>query len=133
MRLGKRSLGLSAASVLAFAFVVPAGAADMPVQGRRPADDTGVNVRDRGGKTVTPDDQSNREGDVELTRQVRQAIVKDDSLSTNAHNVKIISQNGVVTLRGPVASEDEKASVAAKAREVRGVKKVDNQLEVAKR
>jgi len=97
-----------------------------------PADDTGRNARDSDGKTLTSGDQSNSKNDVEITRQVRQAIVKDDSLSTSAHNVKIITNGGVVTLRGPVASADEKTMVAKKAENITGVSKVDNQLEVAK-
>ena len=96
-----------------------------------PADDTGRNARDSDGTTLTADEQSNTKGDVEITRQIRQAIVKDDSLSTSAHNVKIITNSGVVTLRGPVASAQEKTMVAKKAEKINGVDKVDNQLEVA--
>jgi hyperosmotically inducible protein len=96
-----------------------------------PADDTGRNTRDRDGTTLTADEQSNSKGDVEITRQIRQAIVKDDSLSTSAHNVKIITNGGVVTLRGPVVSTEEKTMVAKKAEKINGVDKVDNQLEVA--
>jgi hyperosmotically inducible periplasmic protein len=97
-----------------------------------PADDTGRNARDSDGKTLTSGDQSNSKNDVEITRQVRRAIVKDDSLSTSAHNVKIITNSGVVTLRGPVVSIEEKTMVAKKAEKINGVSKVDNQLEVAK-
>ena len=96
-----------------------------------PADDTGRNTRDRDGTTLTADEQSNSKNDVEITRQVRRAIVKDDSLSTSAHNVKIITNGGVVTLRGPVASAEEKTMVAKMAAKVNGVDKVDNQLEIA--
>jgi osmotically-inducible protein OsmY len=95
------------------------------------ADDTGRNVRDQSGKTATPDKQSNDARDLEITRQIRRAITEDDSLSTNAHNVKIVTQNGVVTLRGPVDSEEEKDDVFQKARTTHGVKRVDNQLEIA--
>jgi osmotically-inducible protein OsmY len=103
-----------------------------PAEAQRPADDTGRNTRDRDGSTLTPDDQSNRKSDVEITRLIRRAIVKDDSLSTNAHNVKIVTRSGAVTLRGPVASQEEKETVAKKAEAINGVSKVDNQLEVAK-
>jgi hyperosmotically inducible periplasmic protein len=96
-----------------------------------PADDTGRNARDSDGRTLTADEQSNSKNDVEITRQVRRAIVKDDSLSTSAHNVKIITNGGVVTLRGPVASAEEKTMVAKMAAKVNGVDKVDNQLEIA--
>jgi hyperosmotically inducible periplasmic protein len=97
-----------------------------------PADDTGRNTRDSDDTTLTADKQSNSKSDVEITRQIRRAIVEDHSLSTNAHNVKIITNGGVVTLRGPVASNEEKTIVAKKAEKITGVGKVDNQLEVAK-
>jgi hyperosmotically inducible periplasmic protein len=93
-------------------------------------DDTGKNVRDRGDKTLTPMDQGGSAGDRELTATIRKAIVDDGSLSTNAHNVKIITVDGVVTLRGPVKTPAEKAAVAATAEKAKGVKRVDNQLEV---
>ena len=94
------------------------------------ADNTGKNVRDRDDRTVTPGDQGGSAADRQLTANIRKAIVDDDSLSTNAHNVKIVAHDGVVTLRGPVESEAEKATVLAKAPRVAGVKRVDNQLEV---
>jgi hyperosmotically inducible protein len=95
------------------------------------ADNTGRNVRDRGGETKTPGDQSESEADRTITQNIRKALTADDSLSTNAKNVKIISNDGVVTLRGPVNSQKEKADVEAKAKQVAGVRNVDNQLEVA--
>jgi hyperosmotically inducible protein len=102
------------------------------IAGEYDADDTGKNVRDSGDETLTPADQGGSAADREVTANVRKAIVGDDALSMNAHNVKVITKNGVVTLRGPVASASEKASVAAKAHKVAGVKRVDNQLEIAK-
>lgn len=93
-------------------------------------DNTGRNVRDRGGETKTPGDQAENEADRTITQNVRQAITSDDSLSTSAQNVKIISNDGNVTLRGPVKSEQEKKEIEAKAKQVAGVKRVDNQLEV---
>ena len=66
-----------------------------------------------------------------ITQNIRQAIVADDSLSTNGKNVKIITVDGTVTLRGPVKSEKRKSLIVAKAQQVAGVKKVDNQLEIA--
>src|SRR5712691_4981551 len=65
-------------------------------------DNTGRNVRDRSGDTVTPGDQSNNKADLNLTQQIRKALMADKSLSTNAKNIKIITNNGAVTLRGPV-------------------------------
>src|SRR4030095_7572754 len=70
-------------------------------------DNTGRNVRDRGGDTVTPGEQSNTKADLNLTKQICKAIMADKSLSTNAKNVKIITANGVVTLRGPVNTPQE--------------------------
>lgn len=95
------------------------------------ADNSGRNVRDRNDAAKTPGDQSENEADRAITQSVRQAIVADDSLSTNGKNVKIITQNGTVTLRGPVKSEQEKTTIVAKAQQVAGVKNVDNQLEIA--
>jgi hyperosmotically inducible periplasmic protein len=94
-------------------------------------DNTGVNVRDRDMETTTPFDQSESKEDRTVTQKIRQAIMKDDSLSTDAKNIKIITINGVVTLRGPVASSQEKDTIARKVNGVSGVSRVDNQLEVA--
>lgn len=123
------------AAAIAMATMVSAshaGEAASPAAAHRSADDTGRNVRDGDGETLTADKQSNDGRDVELTRQVRQAIVKNGKLSTNAHNVKIITNDGVVTLRGPVASAEEKRIVAKMAEKIDGVDKVDDQLEIAK-
>jgi len=95
------------------------------------ADNTGKNVRDRDGATKTPGDQSENEADRTITQNIRKAIEADDSLSTDAKNVKVITSDGKVTLRGPVKSDKEKADIAAKAKEVAGVKNVDNQIEIA--
>lgn len=94
-------------------------------------DNTKVNQRDRNPAESTADQQKENTSDRELTRQVRKAITDDKSVSTYAHNVKIISQNGSVTLKGPVRSEEEKNAIEAKAASVVGSKeKVINQLEV---
>jgi len=96
-------------------------------------DNTAVNRRDRDGGTTTADKQGNDKSDLELTAEIRRAIVKDKTLSTNAHNVKIVVKDGDVTLRGPVASAAEKASVEKKATEIvgHGKGKVTNELAVA--
>ena len=94
-------------------------------------DNSGRNVRDRDDQSKTTGDQSENEADRTITQNIRRAVTADDSLSTNAKNVKIITKNGTVTLRGPVKSEKEKAEIEAKAKQVAGVKSVDNQLEVA--
>lgn len=95
------------------------------------ADNTRLNRRDRNDATATPMDQSNRSSAVDLVAKVRQAIVDDDGLSVKARNVKVVVDNGVVTLRGPVASAREKARVERDAASVRGVTRVDNQLDIA--
>jgi len=96
------------------------------------ADNSAQNAADRqGGVAVTSGDQSNAQGDLDITQKIRQAVVADDSLSTNAQNVKIITSMGVVTLRGPVATTEERAKIGATAQTVAGVKRVDNQIEIA--
>ena len=95
------------------------------------ADNSGTNVRDRDDATKTSGDQAENEADRTISQNIRQAVVADDSVSTNGKNVKIITADGVVTLRGPVKSDQEKTNIGAKAQQVAGVKSVDNQLEVA--
>ena len=94
-------------------------------------DNTGVNERDRNDAAKTAGDQSESEADRGISQAIREAVVGDDSLSTNGKNVKIITANGVVTLRGPVGNQAEKDKIAAKASQVAGVTSVDNQLEIA--
>ena len=95
------------------------------------ADNSGTNVRDRDDATKTSGDQAENEADRTISQNIRQAVVADDSVSTNGKNVKIITANGVVTLRGPVKSDQEKTNIGAKAQQVAGVKSVDNQVEIA--
>ena len=95
------------------------------------ADNSGRNVRDRDNATKTAGDQSENEQDRTITQNVRKAVSSDETLSTDAKNVKIITSDGIVTLRGPVKSQKEKADVEAKAKQIAGVKNVDNQLEIA--
>ena len=95
-----------------------------------PADNTKVNERDRNKNEPTADQQKENRSDRDITQQIRQAIMKDKSLSTYAHNVKVITQNGQVTLKGPVRSEDEKKTVEAKATEVAGENKVTSELDI---
>ena len=94
------------------------------------ADSTAQNERDRKHEEVTPLDQSNRSEDLATTKRIRQAIMADKSLSLDAHNVKVITANGHVTLRGPVKTEDEKRIVCALAVEVATAENVENKLEV---
>lgn len=78
----------------------------------------------------TADQQSEGTSDREVTRKIRRALIDDKSLSTYGHNVKIITQNGAVTLKGPVHSAEEKQAIAAKAADVVGQDKVTDQLTV---
>ena len=94
------------------------------------ADNTKVNQRDRNTSEATADQQKNARLDREMTRKIRRAIIQDKSLSTYGHNVKIITQNGMVTLKGPVRSEDEKKAVEAKATEIAGENNVTSNLDV---
>jgi hyperosmotically inducible protein len=96
-----------------------------------PADNTKVNQRDRNQNEPTADQQKENTNDRQLTQQIRRAIAKDKNLSSDAHNVKIITQNGAVTLKGPVKSEEEKQAVESKAAEVAGADKVNSELQVA--
>jgi len=94
-------------------------------------DNTKTNQRDRNPGESTADQQKNNVADRELTKQIRHSIMADKSLSTYAHNVKVISQHGLVTLKGPVRSEDEKRMIEAKAMDVVGDKtKISNQMSV---
>jgi sporulation protein YlmC with PRC-barrel domain len=96
------------------------------------ADNTRTNRRDREGATLTPIDQSNAKGDVDATARIRKEIVAREGLSVNAQNVKIITRDNVITLRGPVKTPDEKAIIGEiAAREGGAFLRVDNQLEVA--
>jgi hyperosmotically inducible periplasmic protein len=106
-------------------FALSAVAQDTPA-----ADNTGKNERDRSGETKTSGDQSNSKQDVDMTAAIRRAVVKDHSLSMTAKNIKIITVNGMVTLRGPVKSDAEKAKIAELAQSAAGKAKIDNQLEV---
>ena len=100
-----------------------------PVEGA--ADNTERNQRDKSGTTLTPTDQAENEADRTITQQIRKEVTSADALSTDGKNVKIITVDGVVTLRGPVQTAEERKEIAGFAKNVDGVKRVDNQLEVA--
>ena len=120
----KRNI-LTIASILSLS--VWAFAAD---EKKKDADNTGKNVRDRDNKTLTPGDQSETPDDRKLTQSIRQAVMKDKSLTMTAKNVKIITASGKVTLRGPVNTEEEKTKINDLAKAAAGQVPVDNQLEV---
>ena len=93
------------------------------------ADNTAKNA-DVNTPTETPTAQSESGPDIEISAAIRKAVVEDKALSVNAHNVKIVTSGGVVTLRGPVKSDAEKQSIESKAKQVAGVTSVNNLLEV---
>lgn len=93
-------------------------------------DNTARNVRDRDSNAITPLNQGENEMDRKITQEIRKSIMADKELSTNAKNVKVVSMNGVVTLRGVVNSDEEKVSIGQKASSVSGTKQVENLLEV---
>lgn len=93
-------------------------------------DNSAQNARDRSGETKTSGSQSNQSDDVKLSAAIRSAIVKDDSLTMTAKNVKIITEGGTVTLRGPVQSPAEKSKIEQLAASAAPGAKIDNQLEV---
>ena len=93
-------------------------------------DNTATNERDRSGETKTSGDQSNSSADLKITQDIRRALMKDSELSTTAKNIKIITDNGQVTLRGPVKTAQEKEKIDQIARSAAGGAKIDDQLDV---
>jgi hyperosmotically inducible periplasmic protein len=127
-----KAFTVSAAVMAVWLGSVGLALAQQPRSARQSPDNTRTNQRDRSQNEPTADQQKENQPDRELAAKVRQALVKDKSLSTYAHNVKIIAQDGVVTLKGPVRSEEEKEAVEAKAAEAAGgADKIRNELEVS--
>jgi hyperosmotically inducible periplasmic protein len=93
-------------------------------------DNTAINERDRSGETKTSGDQSNSSADLKTTQAIRQALMKDGELSMTEKNIKVITANGHVTLRGPVKTAQEKAKIDQLAKSAAGGAKIDNQLDV---
>ncbi len=100
------------------------------VPGSQEPDNTGVNVRDRDSDAKTPVDQFENAGDIDITAKIRSRIVATE-MAMAAHNIKIITQYGRVTLRGPVRTEQEKQMIEEMAKKVAGSENVDSRLEVA--
>ena len=105
------------------------GTSTVVTSGTPTRDNSAVNKRDRDTSTKTPLDQNENSVDIGITANIRKSVV-DTKMSTNAQNVKIITQDGNVTLRGPVKNQEEKNRIEEIARNVAGVKAVDSQLEV---
>jgi hyperosmotically inducible periplasmic protein len=118
---------IACAIAIAGLCVVPAWGASA----QNAPDNSKANTRDRAKGAATADQQKENAADRELTRKIRRALVQDKTLSTYAHNVKVITQAGQVTLKGPVRSEDEKRAVETKVTEVAGTGHVSNQMSVA--
>jgi len=97
---------------------------------KKKPDNTAINERDRSGETQTSGDQSNSSADLKITQVIRQALMKDSELSATAKNIKIITNNGHVTLRGPVKTAQEKAKIDHLARSAAGGAKIDDRLDV---
>jgi osmotically-inducible protein OsmY len=95
-----------------------------------PPDNTKTNQQDRNANSPTADRQGNAKSDIDITKQIRHAIADDKALSTYAHNVKVVTREGQVILRGPVRSADEKRAIEAKAGEIAGESNVASQLTV---
>ena len=113
--------------------IVQAAPSDyMPSTDKSAPDNSANNARDRGNETMTPMDQSNKPEDVDLTKRIRQAVEADNQLSTDGKNVKIITVDGVVWLRGPVQTAQEKSEIASKANTIAGAQNVRDQLEIAR-
>ena len=94
-------------------------------------DNTGINKRDTSPDKITADQQGQSKEERELTQKIRQAVMDDKALSAYAQNVKIITVNGMVTLRGPVRSEDEKRTIQEKAGQIVGKNKIKSEIEIA--
>jgi osmotically-inducible protein OsmY len=115
---------------LAIGILVGGSPANLRAQQKPPADNTKVNERDRAKGEPTSDQAKNKASDREIMQKIRKAVMDDKTLSTYAHNVKIISQNGKVTLKGPVRSEEEKQTVEQKATEVAGAGNVTDEITI---
>ena len=94
------------------------------------SDNTATNERDRSGETKTSGDQSNSSADLKTTQAIRRVLMKDRELSTTAKNIKVITANGQVTLRGPIKTAQEKAKIDQIAKSAAGGAQIDDQLDV---
>jgi osmotically-inducible protein OsmY len=126
MKLSTRAFAIVPALLLCMSWAMPA-----PAQDATQPDNTKVNKRDRKPGAVTADQQKTNTSNRDLSKKIRQAVIADKSLSTYAHNVKIVSQDGIVTLKGPVHSDAEKSTIEAKAAAIAGgADKVKSEISV---
>ncbi len=119
----------SALCALALSGALWAPGAIQPAQNRAP-DNSATNKQDRDSSRPTADQAKNNVSDRDMMRHIRRDVVRDKSLSTYGHNVKIIANNGKVTLRGPVRSEEEKHTIEEHARKYAGDGNVTNEVTV---
>lgn len=117
-------------AALAACLTAGLAAANLAAQQPPAPDNTKVNSRDRSKAEPTADQGKNNAGDRDVMQKIRKSIMDDKSLSTYAHNVKVIAQHGQVTLKGPVRSEEEKKTIEQKAADVAGAGNVSNQLTI---
>ena len=116
--------------LLVLACLSTASLAAMADNDKTNPDNTAINERDRSGETQTSGDQSNSSADLKITQAIRQALMKDSELSITAKNIKVITNNGQVTLRGPVRNAEEKAKINQLAKSAAGDAKIYDQLDV---
>jgi osmotically-inducible protein OsmY len=116
--------------MLAVGLIVVPAAVSAQSASQAPPDNTKVNTRDRAASAKTADQQGNSEADLDLTQKIRHAIVTDKALTTYAHNIKVITRDGHVTLKGPVHTTEEKSALEAKATEIAGTGNVTNRISV---
>ena len=125
-----KTKGLMKETLLALACLSALSVAALAGNEKTKPDNTATNERDRSGETQTSGDQSNSPADLKITQAIRQALMKDGELSTTAKNIKVITANGQVTLRGPVKSAQEKAKIDQLAKSAAGGAHIDDQLDV---
>ncbi len=128
---GSRSFGDTAKGVVGATSDPATAQANRAEAANHAPDNTGVNARDRNAAAITPMDQSEAGPDLEITAEIRRAIAGNNDFSSLAQNVKIITRDGQVTLRGPVSTAAERLALGRIAMQVKGVHQVDNSLEVA--
>jgi hyperosmotically inducible periplasmic protein len=117
-------------TLLTLAFLSAISLAAVADDDKSKADNTAINERDRSNETKTSGDQSNTPADLKVTQAIRRALMKDSELSTTAKNVKVITANGQVTLRGPVKTAQEKAKISQLAKSASGGAQIVDQLDI---
>ena len=119
-----------AGMALAVGLIVGTAFPHAQTSSQTPPDNTKVNRRDRAATAKTADQQGNSKADLDLTRQIRRAIMDDKTLTTYGHNVKVITRDGHVTLKGPVHTAEEKSALETTATKIAGAGNVTNQISV---